>query len=205
MSCWFRNQDWLDKNFREVSSLLDGDWFWKANPEGWATGGYITDRLSGMVLYAHLSHGAGGKDQFHIYSQAPKDSRGQIPYEVSKSLPSINVSVTKMPSAIAKDIERRLLTAWVPLYTRAIARIDESNQYVETSLSIAEQIAKVVGVALHNRKPGDMHKYVSFERSPHPIFSGSTSSAEILGDSVKLRLVLAPEDALTILKLMTKS
>ena len=50
-----------------------------------------------------------------------------------------------------------------------------------------------------------MHKRVSFERSPHPIFSGSSSSAEILGDSVRLELVLTPDDAVTLLTFMVKS
>jgi hypothetical protein len=155
-----------------------------------------------MVLYAHRPSNL---TVFHLYPVAPKDSRDQVPYDVSKNLPTINVGVTKTPTAIAKDIERRLLTVWEPRYKKALERIAESNEYVETSLSVVEKIAQVVGIPLPSRKPGDMHKRVSFDRSPHPIFSGLSSSAEILGDSVRLELVLAPDDAVTLLKFMVKS
>ena len=40
-----------------------------------------------------------------------------------------------------------------------------------------------------------MPNTISFYSSPHPVFAESTSRAEISGDSVRLELVLAPEDA----------
>jgi hypothetical protein len=198
-------QDVINEIFMVVAGLLPGDWFWKQNPEGWATRGHLNDRASGMSLYVHLAQS--GKNQFHVYPQAPKDSRGQIPYDVSKNLPDINISAAKPASAIAKDIERRLLAVWEPRYQKALERIAESNAYVETTLSIAEKIAEVVNVRLPNQKPGDAHKRVSFEESTYPIFRGLSSCAEIegYGNVVKLELFLTPDDAVTLLKFMVKS
>jgi hypothetical protein len=195
-------QEVVDRVFMEVAGLLPGDWFWKPNPEGWAIGGHLCDRETGMSLYAHLPV---GKDLYRIYPDAPKDTRGQIPYVVSKNLPGINVAAKKTPDAIAKDIDRRLMPEWVPLYRQAIEHIEKSNLYLEKSTSVAEEIAKVVGVELRRDRSGEMPGSISFYQSPHPIFAERTSSAEISGDSVRLELVLSADDAVALLKYMTKA
>ena len=112
----------VNEIFTHVAGLIPGDWFWKPNPKGGDVGGHLNDRATGMSLYAHVD-----KEQFHIYPQAPKDSRGQIPHSVSNNLPQINVSLAKPFAGFAKIIESRLLKVWEPRYQKALKRIAESN------------------------------------------------------------------------------
>jgi hypothetical protein len=177
-------------------SAIEGQWSWRPNPPDWSVGGYLEEETSGVVLYARLDK----SDKFRIRPDAPKDSRGQVPYVASKNPPLINVSISKNPSLIASDINRRLLPNWLPTYEQALAAIQESNQYESSTSQVAAEIAKIVGVQVSQREP----RKVSFYRSPLPIFSETVGGAEVSGDSVKLELHLSHEDALALLRHMTR-
>jgi hypothetical protein len=190
--------DTINQMFEEVATHLAGNWSWKPNPADWAPGGELHEYPSGIVLYVHNAQAR--NNVFSIRPQAPKDDRGQVPYVASKDLPSINISHDKSPYKIARDIERRLIPLWAPIYTQALEAIARSNEYHDTSVSVATELANIARV---KAPPRGERGRISFYDSPFPIFAEKTSSAEVHGDEVTIELKLAPEDAITLLKYLT--
>jgi hypothetical protein len=181
---------------RHLSILTGGDWSWRPNPPGWAVGGHLDDSSSpGMQLYAHLSSKKAGT--INISGSSPKDSRGQVPYILSRAKAEINVSSAKSPQTIAGDIQRRLLPEWQPQLAKGLEAIGLSNASEDATTRNIAEIVKITGGKVRDHR-------VSFYGSPHAIFAERSSSADVGDDYVRLELELSPEDAFTLLRFMTK-
>lgn len=95
----------------------------------------------GVEFFA-ISGGYNYKGKIHITTSFPAhvvnergESRGTcqrdfMPYG-SPHFDGINVSDAKTPEQIAKDIQRRFLPEYVPLYQKAVAYCDEQKTYWE--------------------------------------------------------------------------
>jgi len=179
----------LNNTFAQVARHLQGAWSWQPNQPDWTPGGVLVD-VTGVALRARISERPG---TYKVYPEVPRDSRGQVPYVASQNLPSINVGMGRSPEQIAREIERRLLPAWLPILQEALEAIERSNVHQSTGESVARAIAGIAGVKL-----GARGKDVSFYGSPHAVLDGG--GARVSGDAVELTLRLASGDALTLLR-----
>jgi hypothetical protein len=68
-----------------------------------------------------------------------------------ETVSSINVSVTKSPEQVAKDITRRLLPAYLPVLAAMVAQRDESDRYRAERLALATEVAGIVGGKVYQR------------------------------------------------------
>lgn len=94
-----------------IAAELPGQWAIEPNSDEYANCNFYLVRADGMKLMVaapSYSH----KNKFHIFLSPPRDDGQWIGVYVNGTkleCPSINVSETKSPVQIARDIERRLL------------------------------------------------------------------------------------------------
>jgi len=105
-------------------------------------------------------------------------------------LPEISVSGERGAQAIAKEIKRRFLPAYLPLLAKAIARRDEANTYEDKTRANLAMLAEIVGARL----PEDHGRTTTY-------FTGG--DIQVSGDSITLKLSsLSIEQAKQILEMM---
>jgi len=143
---------------------------------------------------------SGGYDKISVGSSWPLDEdRRQVTSSYDASIPRINVSVTRTPEAIAREVERRFLPEWRPLWTKAIARLESSRKHEGDTRLNAEMLAEIVGV-----DPNEVDKNGRFSLYRSSIFPESISEVKVSGDSVTLEIHCDVESARDILKALVK-
>ncbi len=195
------SHDQINRTFEEVADYVgrsyEGRWAWKPNKPDWAPGGNLICEDLAVDLY--VRNADRGKPMYTIRGVSPKDSRGQVPYVAHGADVSINVSQGKTVSQIGDAIMTRLLPEWMPLLEKILDSIEQSNQYENTVETTGQEIARIVGTKYDKEN----HR-VSFYRSPHQILAETVGKAEIHQNDVNLELVLTHEDALTLLRYLTR-
>lgn len=140
----------------------------------------------------------GHKGKFEIIGSYPRDSKGQYinPYDYNESrADKINVSMTKTPEQVAKDIERRLMPEYLLRLAKIKKRIDESDNYHLSRQETIKQIAKATGFEISTHvEDGAIYFYddgLSIDVKPR---SGHKVDISIGG--------LSSEKAIQVLKLL---
>jgi hypothetical protein len=72
---------------------------------------------------------------------------------------SINFSLTKDPKKIAADIERRLITDWLPLFAEITKLADERTARRNSRNEIAKRLAKMIGDTPSESSPEKFSRY----------------------------------------------
>ena len=182
----------------QVAQHLTGDWDVRSFPADWGRrGAFLTEVESGAMLAIGDSqeYSDRGKGRLTVTTDYPKDRSGN---QSGARRPKISVSVTKNGAQIASDIERRLLPEYLPLLEKEMASNRAWAQHVETTTTIAKQIAKLVKVPSGSDDPN-----VSFYNSPVPLFRETMSGARVVDDQgVELTLCLDASTALKVLNLL---
>ena len=103
----------------------------------------------GAQFYLHGSWS--GKGRIYVGADWPKDAQGREvrPYfsaysENGAAPPSITFTETKAPALAAKDIARRFLPAFLPLWDKQVKAVASSNQYLAERASLALQVANIL-------------------------------------------------------------
>lgn len=178
----------------QIAEILPGSWDVRPFPEAW--GADVNDPDTGASLYIVTSTWKQA-DRIEVKSQLPQDSKGETPYvglQYGQSMPAITVSGNKSAEQIARDIERRLMPAYLPLLERARKQIAETEEYYNRTETMARKIAALVGVKIEKGA-----KKIDFYRSPLKIFNETMSGAEVHDQDVELTLRLDHDTALEIL------
>lgn len=141
--------------------------------DGWNVVPVLRDSTEFETGHPHLRRASDGaefwmgfdwqkKDRIGVHANWPRDARGQEvrPYfsqhsEFGVSAPSISFTSGKTAQQAAKDITRRFLTAFLPLWEKQAAVVAGQNDYRARRKSIAERVAAVVGGEV--RGPRDRH------------------------------------------------
>lgn len=92
-----------------------------------------------------------GKGRIHVGANYPKDSEGreQRPYfsaysENGTASPSITFADTKSPQAAAKDITRRFLPLFVPLWEKQAFMVKSNAEYAARKANFAHVVAQLL-------------------------------------------------------------
>jgi hypothetical protein len=181
-----------------VAEALPGEWDLDPHSADWNWGGILRETATGAVLnFSTSSYRDASK--MTVRGVLPSDARGEqahvLPY--GQQAPSINVSASKTPAQVARDVEQRLMPRYLPLLERALAQVSQANAHYGKSEGGAQQIARLLQVEI---SPGSQD--VSFYHSPLPRFSENLGQARVRGDEVDLELRLDLPTALRVLSLL---
>jgi len=80
-------------------------------------------------------------------------------------LPTITVNSSRGAAAIAKEIQRRFMPAYLPLFNKAIEQRNSSNAFHATAFDNLKMLAAIVHADLSNLRNGEESQEVSFYRS----------------------------------------
>lgn len=166
---------------RQVAVELGGEWVYQEPPEPrhWEA---IQRRLDGATITLRMD-----KNRLRISGQAlePIYGTGNSWYD-SSDRQVIGCAATKSPAQIAKDIERRLLPKYLPLYQEAVRG---RAQYVERQSlksSLLAQLAEASpGVILRHDK---VHLRYDSPGQPHGVLEVSMG---ICNDTPTVRMNLS--------------
>jgi hypothetical protein len=114
--------------------------------------------------YFYVSPTWAGPGKLHISGMYPKDGTrcmsprdwGAIKY--SDTPPSINVSASRDPKAIAKDITRRFLPVYTEVFNACVARKTQQDSYRNTQAEAVRQIVAALGPKADARGSEDSPK-----------------------------------------------
>lgn len=136
---------------REIASYLPG--YAVVPPEDGQWYASLRRETDGAAFV--LTHARGTKAQVHVSGKYPEDLNGNgrrymsprdwcvLPY--GETEPSIGVSGNRSPEVIARDIARRFLPEYEPLYAACLVRKAERDSYRTTTRSQLEKVADALG------------------------------------------------------------
>ncbi len=128
--------------------------------------------------------------KLHIYGNFPSSVKGEPSY-YGESI-SINVSDSKIPEQIARDIERRFLPIYLPELEKAVAQVNSTNLFHQKRTANIQKMADYLGVEFEedNREPS-IYVYDEIKR-----LGGRQEVRR--EDNVKGELEVTPERAINI-------
>lgn len=139
---------------------------------GWSTPPLEGDSENFTHSHPHIRHTSGAefwighewrdKTRIHVAANWPKDDRGQEqrPYfseysEFGTGSPSITFAASKTPEQAVKDITRRFLSAFLPLWDKQAAVVGRQNTSRSKRAALAQRIAEITGGSV--RGPRDQY------------------------------------------------
>jgi hypothetical protein len=185
----------IKATIEEIAEHLSGDWEMEPFPDDWGRdGAYLREQHSQAILAIGESqvYSDRHKNLLTVSTDYPKDHEGKMS---SASRPKISVSGNKTGTQIARDIERRLLPEYLPILEKELASNRSWNEFADKTTAVAQQIARLVKVALKPRETT-----VSFYHSPFKMLASVMSEAQVVNENeVDLHLRLDVNTAITLL------
>ena len=153
--------------------------------------------------WAHLSYdhviirisngGYQNKLQIHLNGEFPTSIRGELCHYGGPI--SINVSDSKTPEQIARDIEKRLLPVYLPELEKAVVQLNAINLFHQKRSANIQKMADYFQVEFKEDKEPWIWVYKKI--------NGLGSKIEACGeDTVKFELELSPEMAIKVFELL---
>ena len=141
-----------------------------------------------------ISNGSYQKEnKLHIAGDFPKSTKGESSHYGEPI--SINVSVSKTPEQIARDIEKRLLPVYLPELEKAVNQTNSTNIYHQKREANIRKMAEYFGVEFKEDKEPSIYVYDRIK--------GLGSRIEAYGeDTIKFELELTPEIAIKVSNLL---
>lgn len=140
-----------------VSKLLPGNWTVEENEHNPENCSLV--RHDGLILGTLKDWNKKGAD--HVFPRYPgMDSKGNIsPHfsrvdvrELGETSPSINVSYSKNPTLIARDIENRLLPDASRIYTKILLRAEEIREKNKIKDSGFQEISDFLQIPINQEQ-----------------------------------------------------
>lgn len=109
----------------------------------------------------------------HVSGRYPSDgTRGMAPRDwgavaYNETGPDINVTASRSPDAIAKDIARRFLSEYERIYAACLVKQEERNASRSDQRNAVQQVAKALGFGARGPKADDVDNVkVSYHGTP---------------------------------------
>ena len=141
-----------------------------------------------------ISNGAyQNEHKLHISGDFPRSIKGE-PSHYGNPV-DINVSDSKTPEQIARDIEKRLLPAYLPELKKAVDQENSTNIYHQKRQANIQKMADYFGVEFKEDKEPSIYVYDRIK--------GLGSRIEAYGENtIKFELELLPEVAIKVFDLL---
>lgn len=171
-----------------IAAALGNGWRLKSVDE-W---GHCVEFVDDKGHQIHINNGTRNKGRYTISGGYPRDEHGSsIDYARSAAgynveLPQITLDSTRSPEAIAKDIARRFLPAYLELYDKAKGEQAKAHGYYAAVQAMAKRLH---AAAPGSRLCGDKLDKVDLYRN-----TGGYFDAECYEDRVNLKLHGVPPD-----------
>ncbi len=182
---------------RQIASALGADWTYR-NPS--------TD--GDLAHWAEITHKDGYSLSFtsqyptyalHILGNFPRDHH----FSYQEKRPSINVDPTKTAEQIAKDINRRLLPVYLPMWAKAAETQRQSEIYASAQANLSDEILALfpAGMARRGNSFSKDDKNISFYLKDYRGYG----DIEVFSDSCSLKFRSIPcQLAKQIIRLIAK-
>lgn len=143
-----------------------------------------------------ISNGSYQNEQkFHITGDFPRSVKGESSHYGEPI--SINVSISKAPEQIARDIERRLFPTYLPELEKAVTQVNSANIYHQKREANIQKMAEYFGVEFKPDKDPSVYAYDKIK--------GLGFRIEARGENtIKFELELTPEKAIKVFDLLRK-
>lgn len=177
-----------------VAQCLTGKWTVKPQDDD-RTSAELA-REDGVSFYIH-GPSYQRKDKLYIggkWPQNPRTNQMAVPYG---ERPSIGVSPSRSPEQIAREIERRFLPAFVPLYAKMAEQIANDERLNDGAMDLARKVAEVLGKPITK----DWRNDVAFSRYVGPATIDIQRSGYV---KMEFRISGAPARVLALVKLAAK-
>jgi hypothetical protein len=137
-----------------LRTYSDGQQLWEVEPKE-------SDNDYWNKEHANLVLGNGAKlffstsrheGRIYISVDFPRYNGYSLPYERERNGfdGSITVSATKTPAQIAKDVQRRLLNDYLPLYRKGLEIKQQLENKLNAQKALTERLAAIVGETVSN-------------------------------------------------------
>jgi hypothetical protein len=147
---------------REVSSHLNG---WSADTKNCSDYYANLDGPNGIGISLFLSD-----NKVEVRPCFPSYKGVYYPYEHERnSVSTISVSIDRNPASAARDIEKRLIIPFTPVYQKGLERVAECKVYDEGCQATATELANIVGA-----RYTDGQSFTGYMRTPDNAPSGNS-------------------------------
>lgn len=112
-------------------------------------------RVDGLAVYFHTSRWT-GKASVHVSADIPNDADGSRPYlRDEDKIDGINVGTGKTDAQIARDVLRRLVTPYEPIWIRLTERTAATVANYKAARTFADHVAAGIGAEVWAGRNGD--------------------------------------------------
>lgn len=163
----------------EIADYLGGGWLLQPVPndpdrEFEHSHPHFRNAFSGAEFWIGLDWRK--KDRVDVHANWPKDANGreQRPHfsdysEFGAAAPSITFARSKPAKQAAKDIERRFLSEFLPLWAKQEQVVQRQDDYRSNRQLLAGSIAALLGGEVRKGSNGDGHATVSLRNYDHGV------------------------------------
>lgn len=166
---------------RDIAAALGAPWAYKPG------------RGDELAHYAEIVHKDGYGVTMFQHTREPLHFAGEFPagaylgYQVAR--PSINCSPDKSPAQLARDITRRLLPDYLPLWEKAAQQVRDREEHERKVLALrAELVPLFPGARVGPEHSNDVDRTISFHLANH----NGYGEVKLSSDTVELHLRSIP-------------
>lgn len=131
-----------------LAAALGADWSVPPATQDWHQHHPTVARADGPSFWI-----SGGPDtrekQYSIHAHWPKNHKGEeyrpSTWANGEVAPTINLAASKSPDAAAKEITRRFLSAYLPLWAKYQTQAGDADAYYTNRRALAQQAAAIIG------------------------------------------------------------
>jgi hypothetical protein len=143
--------------------------------------------------YQSIRISNGDENKLHISGDFPKSIKGESS-RYGEPI-DINVSTSKTPEQIAREIEKRLLPIYLPELKKAVNQVNQTNIYHQKRQKNIQKMAEYFGVEFKEDKEPSIWVYGKI--------NGLDSHIKAQGeDTIGFELELTPEMAIKVFDLL---
>ena len=177
-----------------IAIKMGATWTPQKNVSWWGFG--IQERTTGKGLWFRYDDGKWG-----IHCELPKDKRNLSPWVDEKKFPkpSCNVSANKTPDQIVKDIQRRILPEYEPLFNEVKRVNDLHNASYDHHDQVKKHVEETLGLTFRPdyHEPTKTSDDLYFDKIQHKC----NFKVEVVSGKIKLECTFENEQmGLEILK-----
>jgi len=178
------NDELILRKCKDIAELIPDAQLIDATTRGWH-GVHVTLK-DGLPFYISHYHG-----RIEVSGDYPRYGRNQQIYTPGENAPHITAGITRPATAIAKDIDRRFLPYYRPLWFDLKRKADEATAEENAAYELVAEL--INGKPFHDARPAEGSNY------GHPSYKARSSS----GKEVDLTLNdLTPDIARAVIKLV---
>jgi hypothetical protein len=187
-----------DAQARAIAGALGGGWTVQPPRDGQRTRAIVQPDGAGVSVW--WSEYPAGRLEIHGVWPRGADGKEYRPTGYRETSPTITVNASRPPAAIASEIRRRFLPAYLELYAKKRSEQDGAEAYQRETAATLARLVAATGSADGLRRANGQQLSTLYVRDSH------VYRVEASGDSVRFEAFSCPVDvAVRVLDLLATS